>query len=131
MNKTIITRTRAVTIGTVLALGFSAFSASADNLSTTTSAGGEVNQYTVRYADLDVAKIAGASALYSRINHAAQKVCQPLESRELGIAAKYRACMQQAVDKAVADVDSPVLSQYHELHTKGDKAGQVRLAQAN
>jgi UrcA family protein len=131
MNKITINSIRAFTIGAVIALGFSAVTASAAGLTADQSMGEGTNKYVVRYADLDLSKMAGAAALYSRIGHASRIVCQPLESREIDIAVKYRACMQQAVAKAVADVNSPLVSQYHELHTKGDKPAQVRLAQAN
>lgn len=130
MNKTTLTGFRALTIGAVMTLGFAA-AASAADFSSAPSAGNDVNTYVVRYADLDLAKVNGTTVLYSRISQAARIVCRPLESREINIAAKYRACLQQAVSKAVADVNSPVLSQYHELHTKGDKTGQVRLAKAD
>jgi hypothetical protein len=35
------------------------------------------------------------------------------------------------VDNAVARVDVPLLTQYYELRSKGDKAGLVQLAKAN
>jgi hypothetical protein len=36
------------------------------------------SKYVVRFADLDVSKIEGASALYTRLSHAAGVVCEPL-----------------------------------------------------
>lgn len=131
MNKTFINGIQAFTMGAVITLGFSTVTASAADLTADPSANAATNNYLVRYADLDLSKTEGAAALYSRISHAARIVCQSLDSRQIDIAVKYRACMQQAVAKAVADVNSPLVSQYHELHTKGDKAGQVRLAQVN
>lgn len=123
MNKTIINGVRALTIGAIITLGFSAATASAAGLA--------ADQALVRYPDLDLSKMAGAAALYSRISHAARVVCQAFDSRQPDMTAKYDACLQQAVAKAVADVNSPLVSQYHELHTKGDRAGLVRLARVN
>jgi UrcA family protein len=131
MNNTIVNGIRSLTIGAVISLGFTAVTASAAGLNVDQPVGDGVNKYLVRYPDLDLSKMEGATALYSRISHAARIVCQPLESRQMDIATKHSACLQQAVAKAVADVNSPLVSQYHELRTKGDKASQVRLAQAN
>jgi hypothetical protein len=39
--------------------------------------------------------------------------------------------MDKAVADAVEHVNRPLLSQYHQLRIKGDKAGLVRLAKAN
>ena len=95
------------------------------------SAADEALTYLVRYPDLDLSKIEGARALYTRLNHAARDVCRPFESREMGIAEKYRACMDKAVGDAVASVNRPLLSQLHQSHAKSDKNGLVQLAKAN
>jgi UrcA family protein len=131
MNKSMTLAVRAMTISAVVALGFGAANASAAGVSNDQSVSDGVKQYVVRFPDLDLSKMAGATALYVRLQHAARVVCDPLESRELGIAARYRACMDQAVTNAVAGVNRPLLSEYHQLHTKGDKAGLVQLARAN
>lgn len=39
--------------------------------------------------------------------------------------------MNKAVNDAVARVDAPLLTQYNQLRSKGDKAGLVQLAKAN
>ena len=86
--------------------------------------------YVVRFQDLDLSKIDGATALYARLRHAARVVCDPLESREMGLAEKYRACMNKAIADAVASVNRPLVSQYHQSRTKGDRTF-VQLAKAN
>jgi hypothetical protein len=39
--------------------------------------------------------------------------------------------MDKAVSDAVASVNRPLLSQYHQLRTKGDRIGLVQLARAD
>lgn len=87
--------------------------------------------YVVRFADVDLSSIEGAATLYNRIRQAANQVCSPLESRTLGLLVRDRACVDKAVADAVAGVNRPLLSQYHQLHTKGDKVGLVQLAKAD
>ncbi len=84
--------------------------------------------YPVGYSDLDVSKIKGAKTLYLRIQYAAEVVCQ---SAATWGKKEAEACVRKAVNEAVARVDVPLLSQYHQLRSKGDKAGLVQLARAN
>jgi UrcA family protein len=84
--------------------------------------------YPVGYSDLDVSKLKGAKTLYLRIRHAAEVLC---ESAATWGKKEGEACVRKAVDDAVARVDVPLLSQYYQLRSKGDKAGLVRLANAN
>jgi UrcA family protein len=121
---------RAVAICAAVALGFSAAGASAATSKTQFVTDG-VNKYVVRFSDLDLSKNDGAAALYARVSYAAAIVCNSLQSRDLGIAAKYRACVAQAIANAVASVDRPLVSQYHESRTKGIKAAYVQLVKAN
>jgi len=84
--------------------------------------------YPVGYSDLDVSKLKGAKTLYLRIRHAAETLC---ESAATWGKKEGDACVQNAVNDAVARVDAPLLTQYSELRRKGDKAGLVQLAKAN
>jgi UrcA family protein len=120
---------QAITLSAATALGFYAAGASAGTQNVQFVSDG-VNKYIVRFPDLDLSKMDGAAALYVRLQHAAGIACNSLQSRDIGIAAKYRACMQHAVADAVASVNRPLLSQYHESRTNGGKAGPVQLAQA-
>ena len=66
--------------------------------------------------------------LYLRIRHAAETLC--------GSAATWgkkegEACVHKAVNDAVARVNAPLLSQYHQLRDKSEKAGPAQLAKAN
>jgi UrcA family protein len=124
------TKIRAIAISAAIILGFSAAAASAGTSSSQFVRDG-VNTYIVRFPDLDLSKVDGAATLYSRLRRAAAIVCSPLESRSLGMAAQYRVCVDQAIADAVAGVGRPMLSQYHQSHTKGDKTAVAQLARAN
>jgi UrcA family protein len=84
--------------------------------------------YPVGYSDLDISTTNGAKTLYLRIRHAAETLC---ESTATWGKKEGEACVHKAVNDAVARVDAPLLSQYHQLRSKGDKAGLVQLAKAN
>jgi len=125
MNKTTSAAARTVAICIAATLGYTA--AAGTSLSVTNSQ----LQYVVRFSDLDVSKAAGATALYARIRRAARIVCDPGESREMGLAAIYRECMEESIANAVAKVDRPLLSQYHQVQTKRGKSAPLQLAETN
>jgi UrcA family protein len=84
--------------------------------------------YPVRYSDLDVSTVKGAKTLYLRIRYAAETLC---ESAATWGKKEGEACVNKAVNDAVARIDAPLLKQYTQLRSKGDKAGLVQLANAN
>jgi len=84
--------------------------------------------YPVRYGDLDVSTPQGAKTLYLRIRYAAETLC---ESAATWGKKEGEACVQKAVNDAVARVNAPKLTQYNQLQSSGDKAGLVQLANAN
>ncbi len=129
MNATITTAARALTICIAATLGFSAADAFAGSLSNDTSATDAVRKETVRFADLDLSRIEGVAKLYGRIAHAARDVCDPLETQWHFV--EYRTCVDTAIANAVATVNRPLLTQYHQLRTKGDKAALMQLAKAH
>ncbi|HEX3837198.1 MAG TPA: UrcA family protein [Steroidobacteraceae bacterium] len=72
--------------------------------------GTEVRTATVNYADLDLAKSAGLSALLVRIRAAATTVCSPQpQANDLPGSTDYRRCMSDAVNTAVTNVNNPGL----------------------
>jgi UrcA family protein len=84
----------------------------------------EVSQRIVRFADLDITRSAGAATLYARITSAARAVCGPsLSSREFGSSSQTRQCQEQAIERAVTDVNAPALTSYHLIKVKsaGDR----------
>jgi UrcA family protein len=84
--------------------------------------------YPVGYSDLDISTTKGAKTLYLRIRYAAETLC---ESAATWGKKEGEACVQKAVNDAVTRVDAPLLTQYSQLRSKGDKAGLVQLAKAN
>jgi UrcA family protein len=131
MNTIMATAARAITICIAATLGFNAADASAGSLSNDQSVTNASLKYIVQFSDLDLLRIEGATALYARLRHAAHVVCDPLESREIGLAQKYRVCMDKAIADAVTSVNRPLLTQYHQSRTKGDKAGVVQVAKVD
>jgi len=128
MNTTLVTAARALTICITTTLAFDAAYASAATLSSDQSVTGAPRQYVVRFPDLDLSRIEGATALYARLGYAARVVCGPLQTR--WFPKDYRTCIDRAIAEAVASVNSPILSQYHQSRTKGDGAGPATLAKA-
>jgi len=82
--------------------------------------------YPVGFGDLDIATAKGAKTLYLRIRYAAETVC---ESAATWGKKEGEACVNKAVNDAVARINAPRLTQY--TQSKGDKAGLVQLAKAN
>jgi UrcA family protein len=113
----------------ILALGSTAISGTA--LASEPTAASTTNwsvSYPVRYSDLDVSTMEGAKTLYLRVRYAAETLC---ESAATWGKKEGEACVNKAVNDAVARIDAPVLTQYSQLRSKGDKAGLVQLANAN
>jgi UrcA family protein len=127
MNNAKIRSIYAAAIGAALALGFGTAGASEE----TEFVRDGVSNYVVRFPDLDLSKVEGAAALYSRLNHAARVVCAPVQRPDIAGKTQYRLCLQQAVANAVASINRPMVWQYHETRTKGDKGTVVQLAKAN
>ena len=129
MNNLIKTQSNLVNFIVVigfLSLGTTAFVRT--SLASEPTATWATNSQVVGYGDLDVATASGAKTLYLRIRYAAETLC--------GSAATWGkkegdACVNKAVNDAVARVDAPLLTQYNQLHSKADKAGLVQLAIAN
>jgi UrcA family protein len=66
----------------------------------------------VTFADLDTTRAAGAHALYHRIQRAARDVCEVDDARAYP-SESYQHCTSAAIARAVAEVGSPLLTQYH------------------
>jgi UrcA family protein len=67
---------------------------------------------TVKYADLDLNRDADAAALFSRIKTAAREVCQPVDVVFLNLVRQWNYCSRDAIARAVADVNAPLLTSY-------------------
>jgi UrcA family protein len=113
--------------GTALAQQPMAGQGVAEHISNHSSTNGSVT-YPVGYSDLDISKMKGAKILYLRIRYAAEVLCESAATwgRKDG-----QACVNRAVNDAVAQINRPLLSHYHQLRTQGDKATLVHLARTN
>jgi UrcA family protein len=86
---------------------------------------------TVRYADLNLSTPQGASALYARIQAAADQVCRPFNRRELAFHKPLHSCVRKAIADAVAAVNKPALLDVYASHHRTSQpiivaAGQAR-----
>lgn len=72
--------------------------------------GDDLPKQTVSYADLDLSHKAGAERLYTRIKSAAREVCEPQQTRVLTAGPQYQRCVNEAIGRAIADVNAPVLA---------------------
>ena len=70
----------------------------------------------VRYGDLDISTESGARALYARLGTAARRVCPDDNSYDLRMLQTVRACRQQAIDRAVTNLNSTALAAVHYKH---------------
>src|SRR5260370_31638568 len=73
----------------------------------------DVPSKTVRFSDLDITKSDGAKVLYSRIRAAAREVCElSTTSTDPILRLAIKGCIEKAVDKAVKDVNAPMLTYF-------------------
>jgi UrcA family protein len=71
----------------------------------------------VNYTDLNVDKESGAEVLYRRLQQASKEVCGVESIKSVGgirEIAEQRRCYEDALDKAVANIDNPILTKIHE-----------------
>jgi UrcA family protein len=91
----------ATALCSALASGFSAVVTAAD--------GADAPTAIVKYGDLNVSTVPGASALYGRIRSAAQTVCRFFDRRDLASQALKTDCINHAIARAVTEVNEPAL----------------------
>jgi UrcA family protein len=88
----------------------------------------DVPTVAVRYADLDLRHEAGVKVLYRRLYNAAVEVCGQRErtgSRIVRVA--WKSCVAATVAAAVAMVDRPELTAYHQQRTDATAPLQASL----
>ena len=78
----------------------------------------EAPRRVVKFADLDLNHGAGVAELYARIRAAARDVCEPLIASDLASAIGARACVAQAIERPVAEVNAPQLTSYYLAKTR-------------
>ena len=97
-------------IGTALVI------AAASMIAAVASAKGNDGSFStvVRYGDLDLTQSADVGRLYARLKHASEKVCYVTDdSKNLRMKTLQADCMQGALNRAVASVNEPKLTQLH------------------
>jgi UrcA family protein len=73
---------------------------------------------TVTFADLDLTHASGVAVLYRRIEFAAKEVCEPMMANDLHSVMISRRCVEEAIARAVGDVNAPSLTSYYLAKTK-------------
>jgi UrcA family protein len=102
---------------TLLTILVGSLNACAD--ATAAERGDDVPRRVVSFADLDVTRSSGAAVLYSRIHSAARTVCEPgIVSFPQMWMVSTRRCVDEAITRAVADVNAPALTSYYLAKTK-------------
>lgn len=71
----------------------------------------------VHYAPAALAEPAGVAAVYRRLQAAARVVCGDFDAKGLARMRVFEQCVQRSLAHAVADIDAPALTAYHERHT--------------
>jgi UrcA family protein len=82
----------------------------------------------VSFHDLNLNSPEGAAVLYRRINAAAYEVCGSPDRYDLSELKLHR-CVKDAVSRAIAQVNSPMLTSLYQAKT-GKAGAKVTLAQA-
>ena len=71
-------------------------------------------QMAVNYADLNISRPTGAEVLITRMRAAAAQACGPApDIRDLVMSQIYRQCIAESVDRAVASVNSPMVTEVY------------------
>ncbi|GAA0537827.1 UrcA family protein [Rhizomicrobium palustre] len=70
-------------------------------------------QISVSYADLDLARPAGATTLINRIRVAAETVCGSADIRDLAAFRRRSACVTEAMDNAIRSVNAPLVARVY------------------
>jgi UrcA family protein len=78
----------------------------------------DVPSVVVKYADLSLESDAGVRELYRRITFAAQRVCPTPSIGELRLMRQAAECRDQAVARAIRQVDNSRLAALYAHHSK-------------
>jgi UrcA family protein len=96
-------------------LALSVMSAAATLTQAGTPAPDDVPTVRVHYQDLDLSTEHGAVTLYKRIEGAAKEVCPPTNTMSVHAMRLAQQCVASAIERAVADVNSPQLARLSAL----------------
>lgn len=84
----------------------------------------------VSFKDLNLNSPEGAAVLYQRIKSAAHEVCETADRYDLS-GFKAQICIRDAVSRAVAQVNRPMLTSLYQAKTGKSDKKVTTLAQAN
>lgn len=96
-------------------LALSVMSAAATLTQAGTPAPDDVPTVRVHYQDLDLSTEYGAATLYKRIESAAKQVCPATNAMSARTSQLAQKCVAAAIERAVADVNSPQLARLSAL----------------
>jgi len=85
----------------------------------------EPQKAVVSFGDLDLSRDVGVATLYRRIEFAADKVCVAYEGKAIGKHVLHHNCIQDATNRAIADINVPALTSYHAARTGARKDERV------
>lgn len=72
----------------------------------------------VKYSDQDLATASGVNEVYRRIVRAAKQVCPDYSIRYLSLQQKTAECRDQAVSRAIQQIDNSQLAALYAAHSK-------------
>ena len=102
-------------IARILALSVMSAAATLTHAQGTLAASDEVPTVRVHYQDLDLSTEHGAATLYKRIEGAAKQVCPSASGLNVRASRLVDQCVARAIERAVADVNSPQLARLSAL----------------
>ena len=70
-------------------------------------------QRTVKFGDLNLETDSGVALLYARIRDAARDVCETESVWNIQGLLASRDCTERAIERAVEDIDAPLLKSYY------------------
>jgi UrcA family protein len=78
----------------------------------------DVPSIVVKYSDQNLATDDGALALYRRLTSAAKRVCPDASTKDLSRLAIAQRCQNEAVARAIRQIDNSRLAALHAAHSK-------------
>jgi UrcA family protein len=78
----------------------------------------DVPSVVVKYSAESLATDEGVYALYRRITYAAKQVCPDASMRSLGLQMKVEECRNQAIARAIRQIDNSRLAALHAVRSK-------------
>ena len=81
-------------------------------------------QRIVKFGDVNLATESGVAVLYSRIRSAAREVCEPGNVWNIGALLASKECTDRAIERAVEDINAPLLNSYHRTRSQVSELAQ-------